>query len=286
MATRQTPATRAKDSDRNNTCQILDSALSEGQLSMAEHGERVRAATTAATLGELQALVSDLQTDNAPVQLPNLKTSRRTPEGAGSGWGMRLAVAGVLVVLGIAIGWGLYGNTSSPLSFTSDPGAKSDGVEPVVLTPPKQLHSVGGLTGLMEQMKQKFGDTMGYRLVVYPEYASLTRPDPGEERRELSYTYRGGWDDPSTTSKSTDAREVDLSKFDVKTVVGVLRGAPETLGIKPADVDSTYLTIDPSRDPTAPETITVSAYVSSDFGSGYIAMDGAGNIKSINYPNS
>ena len=50
---------------------------------------------------------------------------------------MRAAVAGVLVVLGIAIGWGLYGNTSSPLSFTTDPGAKSDGITPVVLTPPK-----------------------------------------------------------------------------------------------------------------------------------------------------
>ena len=143
---------------------------------------------------------------------------------------MRAAVAGVLVVLGIGIGWGLYGNTSSPLSFTSDPGAKSDGVTPMVLTPPRQLHSVGGLTGLIEQMKQKFGDTMGYRLSVYPDYASLTRPDPGEERRELNYTYRGGWDDPSTSSKSSDATEIDLSQFDIKTVVGVLRGAPETLG--------------------------------------------------------
>ena len=28
-------ATRAKDSDRNDTCQILDTALAEGQLSMA-----------------------------------------------------------------------------------------------------------------------------------------------------------------------------------------------------------------------------------------------------------
>ena len=38
-----------------------------------EHGQRVKAATTATTLGDLQALVSDLQTGNAPVQLPTLK---------------------------------------------------------------------------------------------------------------------------------------------------------------------------------------------------------------------
>ena len=119
MATRQTSGTRAKDSDRNDTCQILDSALSEGQLSMEEHRQRVSSATNAATLGELQTLVADLQTSNAPVQLPTLKKPSRVR--------MRAAVAGVLVVFGVAIG--LYGNASSPLSFTSDPGAKADGVE-------------------------------------------------------------------------------------------------------------------------------------------------------------
>jgi hypothetical protein len=156
VATRQTSGTRAKDSDRNDTCQILDSAVSEGQLSMEEHRERVRAATTATTLGELQSLVSDLQNSNAPVQLPELKK----PRGQGGGWGMRAAVA------------------------------------------------------------------------------------------------------------------------------GVLRGAPETLDIKPADVTSTYLNIDPASDPTTPGALEVSIYVSSDYGSGYIEMDGAGNIKNISYPNN
>ena len=46
------------------------------------------------------------------------------------------SVAGAL--LGYAIGWGLYGNTPSPLNFTSDPGAKSDGIPAKVLTPPRQ----------------------------------------------------------------------------------------------------------------------------------------------------
>ena len=198
---------------------------------------------------------------------------------------MRLAVAGVLVVLGIGIGWGLYGNTPSPLNFTSDPGAKSDGVTPVVLTPPRELHSVGGLTGLFEQMRQRFGDTNGYGLSIYPDYASLSRPDPGEPRRELRYVYRGGWDDPSTTSTSSDATEVDLSKFDIEAVVGLLRGAPQTLEIKPADVTSTYLNIGPASDPTTPGALEVSIYVSSDYGSGYIEIDGAGNIKAVHRPN-
>jgi hypothetical protein len=284
VATRQTPGTRAKDSDRNDTCAVLDSALSDGQLSMEEHRQRVAAATTAATLGDLADLVSDLQNANAPVQLPNLKPARKLPSAAGGGWGIRAAIAGVLVVLGIAIGWGLYGNTPSPFNFTSDPGAKPDGVAPVVLTPPKQLQSLGGLTGLLEQMKQKFGDTQGYRVVVYPDYASLDRPDPNEDRRKLSYTYRGGWDDPSTTSKSEGDRLVDLSQFDQKAVIGILRGAPETLGMKPADITNQYLIIEPSGDPTTPDAVSISMYISSDFGSGSIVVGPDGSTKRISYP--
>lgn len=285
MATSQTASTRAKDSDRNDTCQILDTALSEGQLSMSEHQQRVKAATNATTLGDLRSLVGDLQTANAPVQLPTLKKPR-LPSAAGGSWGIRLAIMGVLVVLGIGIGWGLYGNTPSPLNFTSDPGAKPDGVAPIVLTPPRQLQSLGGLTGLFEQMKKKFGDTEGYRLVIYPEYASLTRPDPNDNRRELNYTYRGGWGDPSTSPAGNDAQVVDLGKFDTAVVVGVLRGAPKTLNMKPGDVTNTYLIVEPSRDITAPGTVAISIYVSSDYGSGYLQLNPDGSLKQVNYPNS
>jgi Domain of unknown function (DUF1707) len=282
VAERQTAGTRAKDSDRNDTCQVLDSALAEGQLSMEEHRQRVATATNATTLGQLADLVSDLQNSNAPVKMPTLKSASRLPSG---GWGMRASVAGVLVVLGVAIGWGLYGNTPSPLNFTSDPGAKSDGIGPVVLTPPRQLHSLGGLNGLIEQMQQKFGDTNGYRLVVYPDYASLDRADPNDDRRKLDYNYRGGWGDPSTTAKSDTDKIVDLSKFDAKAVVGVLRGAPETLNMKPSDVKSTYLIIEPSSDQTAsPGALDIDIYVSSDFGSGYIELNADGTTKQVNYP--
>lgn len=282
---RRTSSTRAKDSDRHDTCQILDTALAEGQLSMAEHGDRVKTATNAATLGELQPLVSDLQTAQSPVQLPKLG-NRRLPA-MGNGWGLRAAIAGVLVVLGVAIGWGLYGNTPSPLNFTSDPGAKSDGIPAQVLTPPRKLHSLGGLNGLLEQMKQKWADTTGYSLTVYPDYASLQRPDPGDERRVLQYVYRGGWGDPSTSAKDDRDALVDLGAFDAPAVVGIMRGAPETLGIKAEDVDNIYLSIDPSSDETAPSgAIDLAIYVSSEFGSGYIELNPDGTVKQINYPSS
>ncbi len=281
MATRQTASTRAKDSDRNDTCAVLDSALADGQLSGEEHRQRVAAATSATTLGQLAALVEDLQNANAPVRLPNL-----TKPESGRSRGLLAAAAAALLVLGISIGWGLFGGSTAagPLGAARDPGAQPDGVAPVVLTPPRQLHSLGGLTGLFEQMRQKFGDTMGYRAVIYPDYASLTRPDPTEERREFSYSYRGGWDDPSSSAKSTDARLVDLERFDHKAVVGILRGAPETLGLKPDDVENTYLIIDPSGDPTTPDAVEISVYVSSEFGSGMIELNPDGSQKRISYP--
>ena len=258
---------------------MLDSALADGQLSGVEHRQRVAAATSATTLGELAALVDDLQNAHAPVQLPSLTKPTRSRA-------VLAAAAAGLVVLGIGIGWGFFGGSSAPgpLGAAKDPGAQPDGVAPVVLAPPRQLHSLGGLTGLFEQMKQKFGDTMGYRAVIYPDYASVNRPDPAEERREFSYSYRGGWDDPSSSAKSDSARLVDLAQFDHQAIVGILRGAPETLGINPDDVTNTYLIIDPSGDPTTPEAVEISVYVSSEFGSGYIELNPDGSQKRINYP--
>lgn len=282
---RQSPGTRAKDTDRNNTGQVLDSALADGQLSMEEHRNRIAAATKASTLGELQSLVGDLQTANAPVQLPTL--TKRPGLGAGAGWGIRLATAAVLVLFGIAIGWGLYGNTSSPLSFQTDPGAKSDNIDAVVLTPPRQLHSLGGLKGLLEQMRQRFGDTLGYDLTIYPDYAVLEREDPAEPRRILSYTYRGGWMD-STSSSARDEEEdvlVDFGIIDVAKVVGIIRGAPETLGIDAGDVNNTYVSIGPARSPSFPGELTLSIYVSSELGgSGYIQIGADGAQKGVSYP--
>jgi hypothetical protein len=77
---------------------------------------------------------------------------------------------------------------------------------------------------------------------------------------------------------------VDLAAFDAETTVGILRGgAAETVGLQQRDVkpDSTYLGIDPSRDPLTPGALALRASVSSDFGSGSITFAGDGTIKRI-----
>ena len=280
-----TATTRAKDGNRQDACQILDNALNDGELSMEEHRERVGAATKAVTLGDLHALVADLQADSTALQLPAAKASPKVPK-TGGGWGVLAAAFVVSVLLGVGIGWGLYGNTRSPLDFTSDPGAKPDGVGAVVLTPPTQLHSVGGLTGLMEQMRKRFGNTMGYRLVIYPTYAVLDRPDPSDDRRVLAYTYRGGWGDPTSSAKGAadGPAPVDLGKFDITVTVGIMRGAPETLHMKRADVKTMYLIVEPATDPTTPDALSLSLYISGDYGGGYIVFAGDGTVKQLSLP--
>jgi hypothetical protein len=42
--------------------------------------------------------------------------------------------------------------------------------------------------------------------------------------------------------------------------------------------------VEPSRDPTTPGALSLSVYVLSDYGSGYIELAGDGAVKRVNYP--
>ncbi len=242
---------------------------------MEEHRQRVSAATSATTLAELQALVSDLQVHQGP-RLTSPATDR-----SGS-WGIRIAVAGVLVLLGLGIGWGLLDGTSSrPQSGTNTGAFTSAALAPTTpaATAATELQSIGGLTDLLTQIRQKFGDTQGYQLVVYQDYAVLYRADPRNEHRAKGYDYRnGGFIDFPAATIPIDTDLADLSKFGIAPVVGALRDAPQTLKI--SDVKNTYLIINGRAD----GSLDMSIYVSdSANNSGYIRIAPDGTVKTI-YP--
>jgi hypothetical protein len=61
---------RASDADRERVVALLGEAVSDGRLTSEEHAERLEAATSARTLGELAGLTTDLVTPDAqPVRL-------------------------------------------------------------------------------------------------------------------------------------------------------------------------------------------------------------------------
>jgi uncharacterized protein DUF1707 len=294
VGTPRTPDTRAKDSDRTDICQVLDSALNEGQLSMAEHEQRVNAATKATTLGELQALVADLQ-PVAPFVTPSPRPRMNRT--------LLYAGAGALAVLVVAIGWFLMRDTGSSTSVTtSSPTAEAphselltatstttttttEDVPAVVLAPPKDMHSADGMAAVIDEIRKRFGDTMGYELAFMPDEAILARADPQDDSEKLIYNFRTGWGDPSTRSRSDTDDLADLAAFDVPAAAAALQAAPDTLKIAPGDVEDTYIDIDHIADPNGPGALELLVKVTTKSGAdGFIYLDGAGNIKRVEYP--
>jgi hypothetical protein len=296
VATPKTRGTRAKDSDRTETCQVLDSALAEGQLSIEEHRQRVSMATNAATLGELRSLVDDLQAPNAvqPFATQAPKLSNRAA---------LVAVIGVLVVCVAAVGWLVVGSDDAtegsaaapathvlagePVADATEakPTAVPEDPPPVVLTPPPNLHTVAGMTRVIDEIRMRFGDTMGYELAIKPDEAILARADPTDDQSKLIYSFERGWGDPSDSRRSDTDDLTDLGAFDVAAAASALQAAPETLRIPPGDVSETFIDIDYVAEPPAPGALELLVRVSTTSGQdGWIYLDGASNIKRVEYP--
>jgi hypothetical protein len=80
-------------------------------------------------------------------------------------------------------------------------------------------------------------------------------------------------------------RLVDLARFNFDAIIGVLRGAPESLNVPRADVKYTWLEITPSKDPATPEAVNITIHISGDFGGGYMILAPDGTPKEV-YPNT
>ncbi|BAY00279.1 hypothetical protein MSTE_04987 [Mycobacteroides stephanolepidis] len=237
-------ATRAKDSDRDVTCKALDAAFGDGQLSSEEHRQRIAIATSAQTLGELNSVVSDLQIATLPTQIPIPQPQRR-----------RWPAIVVTAVVAAALGAGVGAYVTRPVP--PDPGAAADGIAPVVIAPTK-LFSVPGLSGLLDQMRAKFGDTVGIELTVRSNNAALVRIESADPNLPITYPYQGGFRDGGAMPGTwRNVRIGDLSRFDPAKIIGVLRGAPETLNVPAAGDGGTVMVIKPN-DEGVDITITVS----------------------------
>lgn len=274
-----TAKTRATDDDRNTTCQILDAALGDGQLSMEEHRERVSSATKAIALGELQSLVSDLQIRSAPVEL----RSASAPAGSR---GVRIAAIVVVLLVTAGIGWALRGGASSPTNTATPTTGATGAADAKTATtttphPPPDLLSLGGLTGLFAQMGKHFGDTLGYQLDIRSARADLLRPDAVNGHETVLWIYSdSNWaklqDD---VTRPPNMSVGDLSNFNTQAVLGTVRDAPSTLGI--TNVTDEWLHIESAQDGSLALRVHVSG---GGAGGGYVAVGADGSVIRIYAP--
>ena len=143
---------------------------------------------------------------------------------------------------------------------------------------PSQIQTADGLKGLLDTYRAKFGDTMGFQLVVYPDYAITERVSPKNSHVEQDFMYRdgqwSGWGTDTTTS-SFDVL-TDLSAFNVDAVAATIAGAPKALGA--ADGSQIYLIVEGVEGGGLELAIH-----SAEAGTGFMQVNPDGTIKEI-YP--
>ncbi|MVU80150.1 DUF1707 domain-containing protein [Nocardia sp. ET3-3] len=223
------PRTRARDTDRQATCALLDAALADGQLNAADHRTLTELAGEARTLGDLAQLTDDLQRpDHAPPD-PLPPTSRR------ENW----FAAGV-AALSIAVAVGTFVAVDQPPSHKAGPPAVDIGVIKPLVLPRPRLTTAEGLTYLRDAYRAKFGDSTVDTAVIYPDYAVITRGT--QANRQVNYTYRGGFDtgtDPQTRPPQTPT--ADLAALDVQAVTALAAQAPALTKVDQGSIDYFYV---------------------------------------------
>ncbi|MEE2060239.1 DUF1707 SHOCT-like domain-containing protein [Rhodococcus artemisiae] len=265
MARRQSPPTRARDSDRARTRTRLDLACAEGQVTTEEWRDLVARAENAKTLPELADLVRDLQ----PPAEPEADRS-----GKESGRWIAPVVASVAIVAVGAVVWGALPDRGTPR--TDEPVAAA----PVVA--PDPVDEDGGGVGPLEpgelgrvvdDYRAAFGDTVVHTFGVYPDFATVERAESESSNQVVGYTYRGGFQRsgaPPSNRMSTYS-DLDLSTIDVAAFSDLVARAAELLGRPGGSVTHVRVRND--------GTVTMNVYVDDDTrGSGWVEATAAGEI--------
>ena len=232
---------------------------------------------------------------------------------SGSGPALLIGVAVLVVaalIVGVIVGAVLLfggGNKSSTAthgssvapssgSITTTPGTSTSTSRTSATTStsaapagPAQLLTPDGLSGLLTTIRDKFGDTMGYQLVVYPDYAVLWRGDPTNKHVKKSYLYdlrsflpqnsRGSWNPwaPDESISSMDVL-VDLGQFNAPAVIAQLKNPPPELNI--TDNSQSYLIVEGAEG----GGLDISTH-NTGAGTGFMQINPDGSIKKT-YPPS
>ncbi|WP_084505231.1 DUF1707 SHOCT-like domain-containing protein [Nocardia harenae] len=271
--------TRARNADRERTRAVLDTAHGEGQLTAAEHAERLELLTAARSLDDLAELVDDLQRVPGPGLAP-----RQPPSYRGR---LRIALVTVLALAAATGGFLVTHRDEVEPPPVSYPGiAELGAVEPVVIATPS-LVTAEGLAEFLRRYREQFGDLQVDEIDLFPEHASIARALPGQPNRLAHYTYRGGFEqDRDLTTRKTDTPVVDLGVLDSAGIGAALAAAPGAANVRDGAVS--HLSVEPvatdfyARYGLPRGVISVEISVRNEFSeSGRLLLDQTGRIANV-----
>jgi serine/threonine protein kinase len=169
--------------------------------------------------------------------------------------------------------------TTTPRTSARTSSASTPTSTPAAPTGPAQLQTADGLSGLLTTIRDKFGNTMGYQLVVYPDYADLERAGPNNSHVKQDYLYRdGNWKNwaPDMSTSSFDVL-ADLSQFNAAAVSAQLKNPPSDLNI--TDNSQNYLIVEGAEGGGLELAIHSAAP-----GTGFMEINPDGSIKTLHPP--
>ena len=249
-------AVPATDDDRRGAFDELKELLSSGRIDAAEFATRSSKISSATTLSELAALVTDH--GRAPAPAPSAEqsfgsvvgdavTSPQFVRSVG-----RFAVAFsmrrvIFWVLGLAVAGGTAFATSWFGISNGDPSAPpaAPGATQATVTAPARpnLLTLNGFARLRSDMRTTIGSTRYLSAVIYPDYATIEVPIAGDPDHSQRWFYKGGFPNPPTESpRRPGSKSTDLSTISAKALNRAIHLAPAQLNVPNAD--RTYLIFD------------------------------------------
>ncbi|PTR43234.1 uncharacterized protein DUF1707 [Rhodococcus sp. OK611] len=235
MSDLNSATTRARDLDRSQTCTLLDTAYSDGQLGVDEYEARTAAAMHAATIGDLSRLTADLQ---IPAHLLELSSAPEAPARRSGlpGRGLVVAVAVVVLLGGFGFGYLLFGRAADSDQSISASG--STPAQPVAAGEPVDTLTADGIREFLRRFEQEFRDTTADDVDLYRDDAVVDRVMPGQPHRSQRWMFTGGfkpWTEPR--NRDRDQATVDLEQLDVDRIGQLIADAPGLVRLPSGRID-------------------------------------------------
>jgi len=243
----QVSSTRARDIDRAQTCGLLDAGYGEGQLDPAEYEARTAAAMKAKTLGELDALASDLQIPEHLVEAARASAPvprRRVPgRVVAAGVVAAVAVVGTVVLM-------TRGHDAAPATVVAAepvPAPVAPGEPQPIVIEPLDPRSPAAIRDFLHQYEQTFGDLRVDEVLFYPTYVFFTRMLQDQPHREQSWSFRAGFSTSgSPSSRTSDTDTVDLAALDIDRLGELITTGAGLVGIPAGKVEHIFVRPDSS----------------------------------------